>query len=215
MLMANVSAAEKPIPFESVRTAALYTPLPDLYRAWLTRASCVLDMTLDSATGRVSNVRVVQQSGDPHLAFTAVQSLKRWKFRPGTPSPVRISLGTMPFVTQQVFEPQPVGKSKRMADVLAPFLHRNTLVRGDLPEYPTGAQWTNKRGTGVYELAIDKDGKVSRVNVKSSSGDRPFDRATVVALQRWQFERGPLILELPLSFVLTARTFSVHIPKHP
>ena len=43
---------------------------------------------------------------------------------------------------------------------------------------------------------------------------RSFDQVTLRAMRQWRFRRGPLIIELPLSFVLTKTRFSVYVPKY-
>jgi TonB family protein len=101
-----------------------------------------------------------------------------------------------------------------MDDMLAPFLGKGGLVRGELPDYPSTPGWTNKHGTGVFELHVDSSGRVSDVKIMTASGDPPFDHITVTALRQWRFRKGPMIVELPLSFVLTRAKFLIYIPKH-
>lgn len=49
--------------------------------------------------------------------------------------------------------------------------------------------------------------------VLQSSGDPIFDQAAAKALGKWQLNRGPLIVELPLSFVLTPRSYRVDVAR--
>jgi TonB family protein len=206
-------AAETPVDYRTVRDAVVSAPLPYLSRAWLENASCVVHMVVDPTTGRVTNVYVAESSGDSYLNYQIVETLRNWRFQPGTPRLIRVSFGTARVWTDD----RRLGKERRakqMDDVLAPFLGKGALIRGELPDYPRTPAWTDKRGTGVFELHIDSSGKVSDVTIKNASGDPTFDRITVAALRQWRFRKGPLILELPLSFVLTSTKFSVHIPKH-
>ena len=205
-------AAETPVDFRTVRDAVLFGPMPELYLAWMKSASCIVHMVVDPTTGNVTNVYVVESSGDAHLNSHVVDALRRWKFRPGTPGLIRISFGEERVMPQRWFVPD--REAKHMDKMLAPFLGKRGLVRGELPDYPSTPAWTNKHGTGEFELHVDGSGKVSNVRIMSSSGDPPFDQVTVTALQQWRFRRGPIIVELPLSFVLTSEKFSIYIPKH-
>jgi TonB family protein len=206
-------AAETPVDFRFVRDALVYSPMPEVLRVWATNSYCVVHLVVDPTTGRVTNVYVAESSGDAYLNYKVVDALRKWKFRPGTPGLIRVTFGTVRVLTGQSFANE--RRAKRMDDVLAPFLGKGALIRGELPDYPSTPAWTDKHGTGVFVLHIDSSGKVSDVTIKSPSGDPPFDRVTVAALRQWRFRKGPLTLELPLSFVLTSTKFSVHIPKHP
>ena len=105
-------------------------------------------------------------------------------------------------------------KRKPMDEALARFLGKGTVIKGPIPEYPRSLPWIDKAGKGVYELHVQKDGRVSLVKVLKPSGDETFDRVTVDTLRKWRLRRGPLILELPLSFKLTPTKYSVDIPKN-
>jgi TonB family protein len=63
-------------------------------------------------------------------------------------------------------------------------------------------------------LHVDKSGRVDGVKILASSGDGTFDRVAVGTLRKWRLRRGPLTVELPLSFILTPTSFAVQIPKH-
>lgn len=115
-------AAETPVEFDSVRAAALFTPLPPLYTAWLTNSSLTAHMVVDPKTGQVTNAYLVESSGNAHLNYNILNALRRWKFRPGTPRLIRISFGTVKS-WHRAF-PAPQRQEKRMEDVLAPFLGR-------------------------------------------------------------------------------------------
>ena len=205
-------AAEAPVDFKSVRERAVYTPMPELYREWLTNAWSVVHMVVDPATGRVTNAYVAESSGDSHLNYRLVKAFRRWKFLPGTPKLIRVTFGTVRVLSDAF--PSEQRQRKPVDDILTPFLGKGTVVQGELPEYPSTPRWTNKRGTGVFVIHVDRNGTVSDVTIKRSSGDAPFDRVTVQALRQWRFRRGPIKIELPLSFVLTPSKFSLHLPKH-
>lgn len=56
--------------------------------------------------------------------------------------------------------------------------------------YPEEAQRTNTAGSGVYELRIDRAGKISAVAVVKSSRSAVLDKAAVTAFKKWRFKPG-------------------------
>ncbi|MGH8094325.1 MAG: hypothetical protein ACREIF_12775 [Chthoniobacterales bacterium] len=50
--------------------------------------------------------------------------------------------------------------------------------------------------------------------VLKSSGDPAFDRSVEKTLGKWKLRRGPLVLELPLRFVLTPSSYSVQLARY-
>ena len=65
----------------------------------------------------------------------------------------------------------------------------NTLAAPSAP-YPEEAQRANTTGSGVYELRIDRAGKISAVAVVKSSGSAVLDRAATTAFRKWRFKPG-------------------------
>ncbi len=100
-----------------------------------------------------------------------------------------------------------------MDDVLAAFLGKGTVRKGPIPAYPRRPSWTNKSGKGVYELHADKEGRITQVKILKSSSDAVFDREAVKTLGKWRLNRGPIIIELPLRFRLTPRSYSVDVGR--
>ena len=98
-----------------------------------------------------------------------------------------------------------------MDEMLARFLGKGSVVDAPMPTYPVYPPWNNKMGRGVYELHIRRDGKVEEVKILRSSGDATFDDINSKAFRKWQFARGPVIVELPLSFTLTPTSYSVKV----
>jgi TonB family protein len=206
------AAAETPVDFESVSDKVVHKPMPNIDLAWLEKASCVIHLAVDPATGRVTKAYFVERTGDSYINYKIVDALRHWRFQPGTPKLIRVSF-KFAKTWHDAFAGQ-LRPAKRVDDVLAPFLGKGTVIKGELPAYPRTERWTNKRGTGVFILQVDRKGTVSDVRIKKSSGDAPFDQATVRTLRQWQFRRGPITIELPLAFVLTPTDFSLHLPKH-
>ncbi len=64
-------------------------------------------------------------------------------------------------------------------------------------------------------MRVGPNGDAIKAKVLKSSGNAVFDETTVAALQSWRLRRGPMIIELPLSFHLSSTKYSVGIPKHP
>src|SRR5256885_11661339 len=56
--------------------------------------------------------------------------------------------------------------------------------------YPEEAQKTKITGSGVYELRIDKAGKISAVAIVKSSGSAVLDKAATTAFKKWRFKPG-------------------------
>src|SRR5438045_9595221 len=56
--------------------------------------------------------------------------------------------------------------------------------------YPEEAQKAKTTGSGVYELRIDKAGKISAVAIVKSSGSAVLDNAATAAFKKWRFKPG-------------------------
>ncbi len=76
----------------SAKALALHAPTPEYpyeaRRARITGDGLAI-LTIDSATGRVIEVKMAQSTGSPVLDHAACAGLKRWRFRPGSPARVR------------------------------------------------------------------------------------------------------------------------------
>ncbi|MGI9088386.1 MAG: TonB family protein [Chthoniobacterales bacterium] len=208
---ANLRAAETPVDFRAVHNKAISTPLPWMVVHGNDLGSCVVHLVVDPVTGLVTRVYLAESSGNSYLDFKVLESLRHWKFLPGTPRLISVSFGVANWWSTY---PTMERKAKPLDDILAPFLGKGTILRGELPGYPRRPAWKNKRGTGVFELHVDRSGRVPEVTLKRSSGDATFDQVTLTALREWRFRRGPIVVELPLSFVLTNTRFSVYVPKY-
>src|SRR5438045_41976 len=56
--------------------------------------------------------------------------------------------------------------------------------------YPEEAQKTKTTGSGIYELRIDKAGKISAVAIVKSSGSAVLDKAATTAFKKGRFNAG-------------------------
>lgn len=178
-------------------------------RAHITGSGVVV-IEIDPSTGGVVSCHMDPSTGNVELDRAALVAFRQWRFKPGTFPRVKIPVRfTMSGEVQTEYHV----KEKPVDDALAAFLGKGTVEKGPIPAYPRSVPWTTKQGTGRYELHVQKDGRVSEVRVLKRSGDDIFDRTTVETLRQWRLRRGPLILELPLSFALTPTHYSVSIPK--
>jgi TonB family protein len=199
----------------SVKALATYAPRPQYpYEARARRqvGAGVAWVMVDPNTGLVTNAEMAPSTGYPLLDSAALSAFRRWQFKPGTVSKVRIPIRFTMNGWVNIPHELTVTKNLDMDTVLAPFLGKETVLHGPNPAYPRNAPWTDKQGNGTYELHVGKDGKVGDVKVLKSSGDTTFDGVAVSTLRTWRLRKGPLIVELPLAFKLTPRRYDVWIP---
>ena len=166
---------------------------------------------VNPATGRVTRAYMDPGTGSTILDNEALFAFRRWRFKPGTPPRMRSPISFM--MAAGTGPRDRLVASRSMDDALAAFLGKGTVVNGPIPEYPRDPAWTNKRGKGVYEIRAAKNGRVEAVRVVKPSGDEVFDHVTVETLRKWKLRRGPLIVELPLSFTLTPTNYSVAVAR--
>ncbi|MFZ1218305.1 MAG: energy transducer TonB [Chthoniobacterales bacterium] len=204
---------EKPKP--DYRGLLLFAPRPDYpYEARRARitGSGVVIMQIDTSTGKVVSCRMSPTTGNSALDAAALYAFRQWRFKPGTTFhmaqiPITFTMSGEVLTEYRV-------KEKPMDEALAAFLGKGTVEKGPIPAYPRSVAWTNKQGKAVFELHVQRDGRVSEVRILKASGDAVFDRTAVETLRKWRLRRGPLILELPLSFKLTPASYEVDIPKN-
>ena len=197
------------------RALAVYTPRPPYpyeARAGRLQGSGIAILTVDPATGKVTNVVMRASTGVRILDDVTVSTFSQWRFKPGTVSKVRVPIN---FVLSGPGGPgvsyvASVVRAPDMDQALAPFLGKGNVIKAPLPKYPL--PWTSKGGRGVYEIHVNKAGAVNEVKILKPSGDSTFDNVTVDTLNQWRLRNGPKIIELPLKFVMTPDNFLVRIP---
>jgi TonB family protein len=223
MMMLNASAA--PASSQSKATAlknpsgkesmdfAIFSPRPEYpYSALQQRitGSGIAVMKVDSKTGRVVRAFMYMSTGSPLLDEATLSAFRQWKFKPGTVALVKVPINyTMMGGSHVSYERH----AKSMDDELARYLGKGTVLKGPIPEYPSGTRWGFKEGRGVYELHAGKSGSVESVKVIKSSGDPVFDSVAQQTLVKWRLSRGPLTLELPLCFMLTPDSYRVYMAR--
>lgn len=203
--------AAAPSAFVKAHGMVIYGPKPDYPYEALQKGKTgagVAVVAIDPS-GRVTDVIMARSTGHEVLDRSAVSAFRDWRFKPGTPDRIKIPItfGPRGQVITEIRE-----KSRSMAEVLAPVLGPGALLFGPSPKYPAYPPWMDRNGKGVYELHVDRDGKVTDVKILKSSGDATFDRVSVSTLRKWRLRTGPKVIELPLAFRLTPTSYSVGIP---
>ena len=88
-------SAPVPISLSVAQSMAITAPLPDYpyeaKRRNLT-GSGICVVTVDNATGTVTNATMSQSTGSPLLDKLTLQTFKSWRFKPGTVSQVRVPI---------------------------------------------------------------------------------------------------------------------------
>jgi TonB family protein len=92
--MASSSTAT-PLSLRAAQAMAVSAPLPDYpyqaKRANIT-GSGICIMTIDSASGKVTAAMMAQSTGDAMLDKVTTNTFRRWRFKPGTVSLVRVPI---------------------------------------------------------------------------------------------------------------------------
>jgi TonB family protein len=195
----------------SVAISAARPDYPYEARAQRITGTGIAVMEVDTSTGNVKRVYMAISTGSAILDKAATDGFGQWRFKPGTVSRVKTPITfTMADGRGGV---EYVKSTRSMDDVLARFLGKGTVLHGPIPEYPRSVKWTERSGKGVYELHAGKDGRVQQVKILKSSRDAVFDAEAVKTLGKWRLRRGPLVLELPLSFTLLPAHYSVDVAR--
>jgi TonB family protein len=86
-------SAPVPISLSVAQSMAISAPLPE-YTYEMKRRNLsgngVCVVTVDAATGTVTNASMFQSTGNPLLDKLTIQTFKSWRFKPGTVSEVRV-----------------------------------------------------------------------------------------------------------------------------
>jgi TonB family protein len=89
------NSAPVPVSLSVAQSMAITAPLPD-YTYEMKRRNLsgngVCVVTVDSATGTVTNAMMFQSTGNPLLDKITIQTFKSWRFKPGTVSQVRVPI---------------------------------------------------------------------------------------------------------------------------
>jgi TonB family protein len=88
-------SAPVPVSLSVAQSMAITAPLPDYTYEMKHRnltGSGVCIVTVDTATGTVTNATMFQSTGSPLLDKFTIQTFKGWRFKPGTVSEVRVPI---------------------------------------------------------------------------------------------------------------------------
>lgn len=67
--------------------------------------------------------------------------------------------------------------------------------------FPEAAQKANLTGSGLYELRIDKSGRVTEVAAVKSSGQKVLDQTALATFKKWRFKPGSFTrVRVPVSW---------------
>jgi TonB family protein len=174
-----------------------------------------------SETGDVESVEVV--SGDPILAKSAVDAVKKWKFKPFIKNgkPMKVS-AKLPFdfaFSQNITdakEPEanagatPAGAEVPKRVRVSPGVTTGLVVHKVQPVYPPEARRAGIQGTVLMRAVISKEGTIA--NLQLISGPKELVKAAMGAVQQWRYK--PYLLkgdpvevdtEIAVNFTLSYR----------
>ncbi|GAB5558851.1 MAG: hypothetical protein SynsKO_04980 [Synoicihabitans sp.] len=180
---------------EVVNPTPIHQPKPE-YPFWMRRAAVsgrVLVSFLVDVKGRVRDP-FVAESSHPGFRGAAIETIKKWKFRPATrdgiPSEFRMQV---PFIFEITNEPYNTGwtilRPKKFPASLPEILHWDTppLVRNYYPPvYPRTAFIEGRKGKVTVDFLVGLDGTVLKTS-SSSKSDPDFVKAAIAAVQTFEF----------------------------
>ena len=154
-----------------------------------------------SETGDVKSAEII--SGDPVLAKSAIDAVKKWKFKPFIKNGKPISVSSkLPFnfafsgnVHQEEVPPDEAGAApgsppatgdapKRVR--VSQGVSQGLLVYRVQPVYPVEARQEGIQGTVVLRAVISKEGRIDHLTV--ISGPKELAPAAIGAVQQWRYK---------------------------
>jgi TonB family protein len=169
----------------------------------------VMVKILVSETGDVESAEAV--SGNPMLTHSAVDAIKKWKFKPfiknGKPAkvsatlPIDFSFGDKimqngvsadrstisdPHAAAQTPSGSPSATDSPPDSVnVSSGISQGLLIRQVAPVYPEAARIAGIEGSVLLQVLIDKEGRVA--DVKLLSGPKELADAAIGAVQQWRY----------------------------
>src|SRR5437773_12157420 len=135
----------------------------------------IVRVSVDPSSGVVTAAQIQLSTGHKFLDDVALATFRKWRFRPGTVSEVRI----------------PITFSLRFlyVRVLGDRLWLQNTTHWFLPYYPRKAVWGGVTGSGVAILKIDaRTGSVTSASMLKSTGQEILDSAALQAFRQWRFK---------------------------
>jgi len=156
---------------------------------------------LVSETGDVESAEVV--SGDPILGKSAVDAVKKWKFKPfiknGKPVKVSTKLPIDFTFSDKIMEKGVSADRSATSEFkesqaapasgitqVAGDVTRGLLIRQVAPVYPDSARRARIEGTVILEATINKDGVIA--DLRLISGPKELAPAAIGAVQQWRYK---------------------------
>ncbi len=155
--------------------ALIYAPAPEyprLARETHREGTGKFEGIVNSETGKVSKVLVVQSTGYQLLDAAAIGAIRRWRVKPHTIEafyvPLDFRIGGA------------VGKQLRVA--------RTHTTYAPAPVYPYAMYRYGVHASGRYQITVDSEtGRVTNVKVLATSRVLSLDQSCLATFRRWRF----------------------------
>lgn len=133
-------------------------------------------------------------TGHKFLDDVALAAFRKWRFKPGTVSQVRIPIT---FLLHFLY-----------VRALGDRLWLQSVTDWSLPYYPLQAVQKGLTGSGVAVMKIDaQTGSVTSAAMLKSTGQKILDKAALQAFRQWRFKPGTLTtLQIPIEFTRVSPT---------
>jgi len=128
--------------------------------------------------GRVTDVTVLESSGDGELDAAAAACVGRWRFDPAAPANAFFIGKRRTYIAWTI--PPPVS-GLPAAGTFAGIPHNCSRY------YPKNAIAAKREGTTRVAFIIQTDGYVTDVTVEQSSGDAELDAAALTCVRAWHY----------------------------
>src|SRR5262249_7757745 len=141
-------------------------------------------VSVDPASGRVTTASMEQSTGDSTLDKSAVNAFRKWRFKPGTVSKVRIPIEfNMTSASQH--------QTSKSAEITSYASVKAFATLTPLPTYPLVAKRRGFTGIGVCIVSVDRpSGRVTGASMEQSTGHLSLDKAAIDAFRSWRFKPG-------------------------
>jgi TonB family protein len=163
-------------------------------------------LEFDSNTGKVTAATMEKSTGHEILDESALKAFRRWRFKPGTISPIKVPI-TFTMAAMKIGAAHRLiavkGTNASGGEVQAPILDERR------PAYPYEARARHLTGTGTFGLTIDTDsGDVTSVDIVRSTGHKILDEAALEALRKWRFKPGTARrANLPITYSMKGASY--------
>lgn len=104
----RLAAAQEPTPQtkRSGRALAIYAPAPKYTREWAEKGIIgegLAQLSVDRTNGAVTEAHIVKSTGHKVLDDSALEAFRRWRFKPGTVSKVKIPISFINYPFEKWF----------------------------------------------------------------------------------------------------------------